>query len=129
MDLDAKRLETDMKKTERELQWQHEKFEVDMRLQQRKLELEENIARENKELEEGKVSLQMTLNDKEQSRQHDLNRLRIEHCVPLSDPAESNEDFKLASAVKFDNFQVDFYLQALKKPCFCINFRAISSHS
>src|SRR6218665_2259155 len=89
-----------------------------MQFQQRKLELEEKIAKENKELEEVKVRLQMTLNDKEQSRQHDLDRLRIEHGVPLSVPAASNEGFKLASAVKFvlrfDDSQVDFYLQAFE---------------
>src|SRR6218665_1218595 len=69
LNLDAKHLEAELKKTEHELQWQHEKFEVDMQLHQRKLELEEKIARENKEIE-GKVRLRMTLNDKERSRQH-----------------------------------------------------------
>src|SRR6218665_1230454 len=69
LNLDAKHLEAELKKTEHELQWQHEKFEVDMQLHQRKLELEEKIARENKEIE-GKVRLKMTLNDTERSRQH-----------------------------------------------------------
>lgn len=112
LDLNAKRLES-------ELQWQHEKFEVDMRLQQRKLTLKEEIAKENKKIEESKVKLQMTLDDKERSRKHDLDRLRVEHGVPLSVPAASNDGFKLDSAIKFvprfDDSQVDIYLQSFEK--------------
>ena|SRR6218665_1017830 len=116
LDLDAKRVDAAMKKTERELHWHHEKFEVDMRLQQKKLEMEEKIARDNKTLEEDKIGLQMTMDDKERSRQHDLDRLRLERSVPIAFPGASSEGFILASAVKFfpkfDDSQVDFYLKA-----------------
>lgn len=72
-------LPVDIKKTECEMKWQHDKFEAVMRLQHtcRKLELEDKLAKELKQLEEGRAKLQLTLADKERSRQYDFHRLSI----------------------------------------------------
>lgn len=79
------------------------------------------------QLEEGKTKLQLTLDqarlqsdDKERSRQLDLDRLRIEHNVPTSAPVvPATDGFKLSSSVKFvprfDNSQFAFYLLAFDK--------------
>ena len=58
--------------------------------------------------------------DREKTRQHDLDRLRIESGVPTPAPRSlSNDGFKLASAVKFvhnfDDSRIASYLEVSEK--------------